>query len=355
MPNRWLELIRVASAVPGRANHPARRGGPGAVAPSVLSAGNALGCLLLLALTAALALFAYRQLEPTVPELRLGAAIVSSLFLASGLSILGGVAIGYRAGESSRRGELRRCRSGTPPADGKPMLATGTVRPLAAPLTAPFSGTPCVGYMYRMYHVHRPMVSLNVEPGERRRIVVHCWGYASTPFALDGPARRVRVAGAPRLEITATRPGGDDALVRARRFLETTAFEPMRGDAVEAVSHALDYMKEMLTDADGDVRRDFRREGSTVDPADVVLEERVLPVGVEASVRGPWSSSQGALVAPGRVLSETHLVATLGPPEDSLDRLGVEHSIASKLVHGVLLTGVGAGTIWFFRILPSLQ
>lgn len=362
MANRWLELLQLVRAVSRRANRRSQQGDPAAAAtPSVMTAGNALGCLFLLALATGLAVFAYGQLEPTFPELRLGVSIVSALFLAGGLSILGGVAVGYRGGESSRRGVLRRARSGTPPKDGKPMLAFGVVRPLGEPLIAPFSGTPCVSYMYRMYHVHRPVVSFNVATGaggqrlSRAQIVVHGWGYRSTPFALDGPSGRVQVFGAPRLEIAATSPTDDEAMARARRFLQNTQFEPMRGNAVATVSQALSYMAELLTDADGDVRRDFKREGADVDPADVVLEECVLPVGGEASVHGPWSSSRGAIVAPGRMLAESHLVATLGPPEANLDRLEVEHSVASKMVSGLLLTGVGAGAIWFFRNLPSWQ
>lgn len=359
MPGRWFEVLRLARAEVRRASRRSRRRSAAAVpAPSVITAGNALGCLLLLALTVGLGLFAYRQLEPTFPELRLGVAIVSALFLAGGLSILGGVAVGYRGGESSRRGALRRARTGTPPEDGKPMLASGVVRPLGEPLVAPFSGTPCVSDMYRMYHVHRPMVSFSVtsaggRPVSRQQMIVHCWGYASTPFALDGPSGRVQVLGAPRLEIPATSPADDEAMARARRLLQTTSFEPMRGNAVAAVSSALELMAELLTDADGDVRRDFRREGSDVDPADVVLEERVLPVAVEASVHGPWSSSRGAIVAPGRMLAESHLVATLGAPEENLDRLEVEAAVVSKLVAGLVLTAAGAGTIWFFRNLPS--
>jgi hypothetical protein len=44
-----------------------------------------------------------------------------------------------------------------------------------------------------------------------------------------------------------------------------------------------------------------------------------------------------------------------GSAEKRLDRLEVEHSVASKSVTGPLVTGAGAEVIAFFRVLPPLR
>jgi hypothetical protein len=136
------------------------------------------------------------------------------------------------------------------------MLATGLVRPLTTPLTAPFSGTPCVGYRYRMYFIPRRIVSMNVEPGSRKgEMVPVCWGYASRPFALDRPSRRMRVLAIPRFDCPATGLG-DEALPRAREFLRTTTFEPMSAQPLRAFATAFEQFEGTLTDEDDEARRD---------------------------------------------------------------------------------------------------
>jgi hypothetical protein len=237
------------------------------------------------------------------------------------------------------------------PDDGRPLLATGIVRPLSTPLTAPLSGTPCVSYVYRMYFVQHRVTA----PGPDRDIVVVAWGYASRPFALDGPARRVPILAVPRLECPPTQPSGDRAVARAREFLSTTAFETTAARPLGPLAAAFEQFRETLTVEDAEVRRDWKREGTEVDPADLSLEEIVLPIDIEASVHGPWSSDRHAIVAPGTLLAETHVVAVLGRPEKQLDALAVERSTTAYVVAAIVLMALGAAVIWFGNILPSLR
>jgi hypothetical protein len=206
-----------------------------------------------------------------------------------------------------------------------------------------------------MYFIPRRIVSMNVEPGSRKgEMVPVCWGYASRPFALDRPSRRMRVLAIPRFDCPATGLG-DEALPRAREFLRTTTFEPMSAQPLRAFATAFEQFEGTLTDEDDEARRDWKREGSEIDPSDLILEEVVLPVDVEASVHGPWSSSEGAIVAPGTLPAATHVVAVLGPPNEKLDKLEVEHSTTTYVITATVLLALGAGLSWLGNIFPTLQ
>ncbi len=120
-------------------------------APRWSTTANALGCGGLLVVAAALSFVTYDLLATTLPELRLGLAIGAAILFTLSISSFVSLAFGFGRGERSRAAVVRRARSVEAPADGAPMLATGVVRPLTSPLTAPFSGTPCVSYRYRLY------------------------------------------------------------------------------------------------------------------------------------------------------------------------------------------------------------
>jgi hypothetical protein len=308
----------------------------------------AIGCIGLIALAAVLSRVTYQWLEPTLPELRLGVAVASAICFALAISSAGSLLFGYGRGSRSRGGVLRRARSTETPEDGAATLATGVVRALTMPLTAPLSGKRCVSYVYRMCALVRGR-------GSQPNIVPVYWGYASRPFALDGPVRRVPVLAVPELKCPVSREESDDAVARAREYVRTTTFERTGTTPLGTLGAVFDQFRETLTDADGVVRRDWRRDGPDADPADLILEETILPIDVEASVHGPWSSSKGAIVAPGGLLAQTHVTAALGPPERQLDTLNVEHSTTAYIVTMILLAALGAGIIWFANLLPTLQ
>ncbi len=162
------------------------------------------------------------------------------------------------------------------------------------------------------------------------------------------------VVAVPRLDCPVSAPGGDDALARARAFLRDTTFEPLSASVAGALGSAFEQVRATLLDDDGETRKDWKREGLD-NPEGYEIEEVVLPVGVEASVHGPWSSSRGAIVAPGQLLADTHVVAVLGRPESKLDALEVQHSTMAYVVTAILLAALGAGLIWFGNLLPTLR
>jgi hypothetical protein len=303
------------------------------------------GCLSLLATFAVLAVVNYRLLARLDESVRLGVALVSALLLGLGLHGLFQLATGYGRGDVSLEAMVRRARSGEPPADGQPMIATGTVRALGAPLEAPLSGVPCVFCLYRMYYV---------TPGPRssHEVPVY-WGYVARPFAIDSAISRFRVLAVPLVERSAEERRGADAVERARRLVAATAFEP-KAHLLGAIGSALSMVHDVFTDDDGEARRDWKAEGNERDPADLRLEETVLPVGAEASAHGTWSAERGGIVTTGAAGSTVTVV--LGPPEKLTGVGSAPHSYASYVVTSLVLTALGAGLLWFgVRILPKLR
>jgi hypothetical protein len=313
----------------------------------------AVGCGVPIVATAVLTRLTYDYLAPTLPELRLGMAVASAFCFSLSLTGILGMVMGYGWTDRSRRGRTANAGPQTPD-DGAPMQATGRVRPLSGALSAPFSGTPCVSYQYRAYYLNRRTISGDTTAGGNADLVSVYWGYASRPFALDGPSRRVSVLAVPQLEVPVTERPGADAAMRAREFFRGCRFETTGSSPIGKLGAAFDQLKETLTDADGVVRRDWKQTGAEVDPAQLVLEERILPIDAEASVRGPWSSSKGAIVAPGGLLAHTHVVAVLGKLEPgSTPGLDVEQTTTSSITSIVAASAFGAGLIWLANSLPG--
>ena len=306
------------------------------------------GCLLQVLLFAFVAAANHRLLTPAVPDprLRLGLALVSALFVWVGLANFWALAQDLGRGESSRRALLRRARTGEEPTAGGPVVATGSIRALSAPLSAPLSGVPCVAYTYRMYRVWRDA------DGDRNEVPVY-WGYASTPFALDGSAGRARILAAPRIVTKAAVLAGPDAEDRARRFVGSASFEQVQGRILGAVGTALATAREIFTDEDGKTRRDWHAAGDDAVLSSLILEEAALPVGALASVHGTWSAERGAIVAGDDPALALGVSAALGPPEDLGDVL--PRSTAVYLATAVISSALGAGILWFaLEMLPAL-
>jgi len=308
------------------------------------------GCFPTLALWAALGALHYRLMTPAVePMPRLGIAAISGMLLALGLLSFWGLLRGHGRGEASREALLRRARSGQAPSQDGPAMASGTVRALAAALTAPLSGEACVGYLYRMFYETR-------DADGRHEVPVY-WGFASRPFALDSSTVRMRVLAVPRLLLPAERRDGPEAVARARRLVAETGFEAARFGGLAPAATALEMAKVMFTDDDGEARCDWKSGEEGRDPQDLILEETVLPVGAVASAFGAWSAGRGALVAQDAAAGVVAVSVVLGPPEGLLQQdTGAPASVGSYLVSAIVLTALGIGLVWFaIKILPTLH
>ena len=319
------------------------------------------GCFAFLALWALLSAGHYRVMTPAVPvELRPWLALASALFLALGLQSFWHLARGFGQGDAGRAAVLRRAAAGEVPPGGGPVVASGVVRALGAPLVAPLSGVECVGYQYRMYYMARPIGGARRGPSRPVEVPVY-WGHAARPFAIDSPATRFRVLAVPLLLDAATPRDGAVVVERARQLVAATRFEEveMGGLGLGAVGTALQLANTMFSDDDGEDRRDWKEAGDARDPQTLRLEERLLPVGQVASVAGTWSPERNAIVAGGEGAVGPGVSVILGPPEKLAGQKGglpLPASVASYLITATVFTALGAGLVWFsIAVLPGLR
>jgi hypothetical protein len=312
-----------------------------------------VGCLGFVLFWAALGAGADRVMAPVVPaEARFWLAAASGFLLALGLQSFWYLARGVGRGAGSRGELLRRAATGEVPAEGGAIVATGFARSLGPPLLAPLSGTECVGYFYRMYYEGHA----TSEAGRRTEVPVY-WGHRARPFVIDSASARLRVLAVPLLVDAPTRRSGDAALARARQWIASTRFEDVKGGLLGATRSALEVAHTVFTDEDGEERRDFRAAGDRRDPATLILEETLLPEKQVVSVAGRWSAERRAIVAGGEGSVGSTVSAVLGPPQNlRRDPSALPHSFAAYLATATLLTGLGAGIVWFaIRILPGLH
>lgn len=306
---------------------------------------SATGCAIYLGAMAALWWFLSSGpvLAGVRDDLRPWVTGAASLFLALGLGSFASLLLGYGRGQPSRAELMARARQGELPAEDGPVVVTGTVRALGAPLEAPLSGTPCTAYWYRMYE--------RVFDHSLRRTVEQpvYWGYAGRPFGLDTAARRVRVMAIPNLLSLVQPLSGDLAVTRARAHRDRTAFVKATG-LLGALGTAVTGVDDMLTSEHAEVRRDWRSDTDPRDPATLLLEEAVLPIGVTATVAGLWSTDRGAVVASSEGLGPQTVSATVGGPAALAGAdVALPHSTTSYVVTAIVLTAIGAAIVWGAR------
>jgi hypothetical protein len=315
------------------------------------------GCFAYLVLWALLGAGSYRLMTPAVPmELRPWLALVSALFLTVGLLSFWHLARGFGQGDASRAAVLRRAAAGERPPAGGPVVASGFVRALGAPLVAPLSGVECVGYIYRMYYLGRRR---GHAPDSNRPVEVPVyWGHAAQPFAIESPATRFRVLAVPMLLDTPFPREGADMVERARQLVAVTQFEQITTGVLGAAGTALQLANTMFNDDDGEARRDWMAAEEARDPQTLRLEETVLPVGHLASVAGTWSPERQAIVAGGEGSGGPGVSAILGTPEKLADHAGalpLHASVTAYLITAIALTATGVGLVWFsIVVLPGL-
>jgi hypothetical protein len=315
------------------------------------------GCLAGIVLAGVCAVAAHRLIGAHgEPAVRLGLAAAAGIFLGLGLQSFWSLARGFGQGEQSRASVLRRAKTGERPQEDAPILVSGTVRALGVPLIAPLSGVECAGYFYRMWYT-------TLDSKRRIQQVPIYWGHAWRPFAIDGAAMRYTILAVPHLDASPIPFSTAEARDRAKAFVAATTFEG--GGMLNDVASAFAMAREMFNDADGETRRDWKRD-DTHDPGTLFLEETVLPIGATASAYGIWSVQRSAIVAGtsagGAASGQTSAVKVrLGPLERTPDASGsvnldpsvaadlnadLPHSVFAYVVGAVILTAIGGGIIW---------
>lgn len=192
-------------------------------------------------------------------------------------AMLVGSAAGLVTGGSDREA-LKRAAAGEPPKDGRLEAASGRVRPLGAPLEAPFTGRACVAYEYDVKN-----------PAAERSDFA---GVALTPCAIDTPRGPVRILGWSMLDEFPKALQEEIDLARGLSYLRSAKLEPL------GLVSALSFFKNLVTDQDGSIRKDMRIADREPDLEGKRIEEKVVPVGSTVTVLGIWSEAERG-IAPG--------------------------------------------------------
>jgi hypothetical protein len=199
-------------------------------------------------------------------------------FPAAMIGVLGGTFAGALVGSfvglftgARDRAALRRAIDGEPFRDGRLEAASGPIRPLDAPLDAPFTGRPCVAYEYDVK-----------KPGADRSEFA---GVALAPSAIDTGRGSVHVLGWAILDEF---PAGGGTLDTARgtAYLQSARSEPL------GLTSIVGILGDLLADDDGAIRKDFRIGPDTVDLQGRRIEERIVPVGAVVTMLGRWTEAR---------------------------------------------------------------
>jgi hypothetical protein len=288
------------------------------------------GCLLSLALYFGLAagyyLYFRDRYEPPAPWV---AALVGALVTSLGLGLLSNARQGGKDAAA-----IRDALAGRPRRDRELAAAIGVARPIAEPLQAPFSRVPCIAYDYEAY---RMVTSSGKNRTTSKRMERS--GFALTPSVVAGPTGEVRLLGFPMLDEFPKRtiddPQGRQA---ALDYLATAEPMSMEGFSPGKMLHEI---KDVLTDDDGAVRKDWR---ITADErlGECTLTETHVPVDAEVTALGMWSQEKGGLVPDlGR-----GMVNRMYPGRGDAVLAGRRKSAVFSVIAGILLLAVTQAALW---------
>jgi hypothetical protein len=183
------------------------------------------------------------------------------------------------------RARLERALAGVPFEDGQQVAAIGRIWARGAPLQSPFTRTPCVVCSWDISHESRG--------SKRNQTVKDFSGFMLTPCVVDTPAGNVRILGFPTLEGFANEalrePG---AFANAGSYLESTPFEKV------GVLQVFSQFKDLITDDDGYIRKDWRMAGDdfVLNPQVHTLNEQVVRDDETVCALGFYSAEKGGLV-----------------------------------------------------------
>jgi len=237
-------------------------------------------------------------------------------------------------------GDARRVRQaiepggfmGQEPADGATVAVAGTIRPLGEALLAPFSRRRAVLYSFEVEHENPAM-------RDEMRQVKDYSGFALTPSVIDSMHGAVKLLCYPQLEgvgkevITAP-----DAIANAQEYIANTQWIDMKLNPAAIYRE----VKDMLTDDDGSVRKDWRM-GEPPDLERTTLQEEVVPPGAQVFAIGKWSAANRGLIpdagVPARLVvgDARHVLASL-------------RSKVTGNLFGAILFGVVVNAALFFIV-----
>lgn len=230
-----------------------------------------LALVVWLALGGVYGYLAWTRTRETTPAVLIG--LLGGTFAAILVGGLGGLIQALRD-----RAAIRRAESGFLPADGARGAASGAVRPLGPPLRAPFTGREAVAYEY---DVKRPAQG---EDGPSGSDYAGVW---LTPCVVEAPAGPAKLLGLGILDQFRQRTiTSEEDLARGRDYLARATFEELK------LASALRQVSELMTDEDGEIKKDLRMATATGEISGRLVTERIVAVGEPVTVIGTWDAAR---------------------------------------------------------------
>jgi hypothetical protein len=173
--------------------------------------------------------------------------------------------------------------------DGETITIVGRTRASGQPLRAPFSDQPAVLYSYDIEHVSRG-------PEDSSSNAKDYSGFALAPTAIDSSRGSLLLLGFPFLQgFPKTVLDTDAAKQNADAYIASTAFTDMQGFHP---SQIYQQIREILTDDDGHVRKDWKMTEDR-DLSDKILQEQIVAPGEQVCIIGKWSAAKRGIVPGG--------------------------------------------------------
>ncbi|HVT03194.1 MAG TPA: ankyrin repeat domain-containing protein [Thermoanaerobaculia bacterium] len=218
-------------------------------------------------------------------------------------------------------------RAGEPRRDGERIAVTGPIHPIGEPLRSPLSQTACVAYEYELFHYQQVRDQSDSRVKDRT-------GLALIPSVIRTSHGDVKLLGYPMLDSFPAR-SNDKWRENAAEYLARTPSEEIE------LTKVFSLVRELLTDDDGAIRKDWRLTDNTKFD-DLDLEEKVLAVGEVVTIIGQYSAAKNGIV---QNLGQGGLRIIRG------DQTAASASLRSGrvrgLVAGVLLLTLPNGILWF--------
>jgi len=241
------------------------------------------GCLLwLLQLAVLVGLYYYAFHGRYTPPADWIGALAGGFFL---LLSIGAFQNAFRARKN--RARLDGALSGAPFADGQQVAAIGPIAALGAPIESPFTRTPSVICSWDISHEGQSTSSSSSSDNTVRDFA----GYTMTPCVVNAPGGTARILGFATLEGFKQQRTGPEAFANAESYLRSTTFEKL------GLLQVFSQVKDLLTDDDGYIRKDWRMAGEdfVLDPAVHTLNEEVVEDGETVCALGLYSAEKGGL------------------------------------------------------------
>jgi len=241
------------------------------------------GCLLwLLQLVVLVGLYYYAFHGRYTPPADWIGALAGGFFL---LLSIGAFQNAFRARKN--RARLDGALSGAPFADGQQVAAIGPIAALGAPIESPFTRTPSVICSWDISHEGQSTSSSSSSDNTVRDFA----GYTMTPCVVNAPGGTARILGFATLEGFKQQRTGPEAFANAESYLRSTTFEKL------GLLQVFSQVKDLLTDDDGYIRKDWRMAGEdfVLDPAVHTLNEEVVEDGETVCALGLYSAEKGGL------------------------------------------------------------